>query len=370
MQTDSRKKISDLYKRVVTQFCAVPPVPSFQYVLRSTSGTSGSAPLHAVYRIVSSAFARHARTQRLLIAIAPRNARLLNMLLVRYGDEKGQKIMCLDGADVEHDIGPLLEDATPDGLFGSVSFVVRIAGVMSEKIRKSIPGILVTSEYVTPAQYDFLAQQFPDAAVSQVYATTETAQISLPPCGNLPLNSYHIVPDIDIRLHEVDETGVGMVTSSWDIIQGVHVDRYFTGDVGRLSHEPCVCGEKTTLTLMGRSGFDHIKLAGALLHRVEFDRVALLCKDMFDEYRAVAYTTENNGEMCGGIALTVYRKTGPLNEAEKSELAERFSAELFLTPNRTLADLVERGIFVPITVESVREPFVQSAKEVKLTRRA
>lgn len=173
-----------------------------------------------------------------------------------------------------------------------------------------------------------------------------------------------------MAIAQPDQGGVGDVLLSWDLPGGIRVSRYRIGDAGALVHEPCPCGENTRLELRGRSGYDYLKLSGAILHKDEFDRVAGLCGRFLDAYRAEAYTVEQMGRLLGGVALSVYRAAGPLSAEEKIALAQTFSAALFVTPTQTYANLVDRNIFVPLVIHNAEAPFPKGAKEVTLSMRA
>lgn len=366
---NDRTSLAALYAKVVAMFRVAPPAQASRYVLRSTSGTTGRGPLHIVYRIADSVLSHHDDSQRLVVCAVPRNSRLFNLLLVRYGSTKDQNVMFLDPKDTREDSTAILEDFAPDGLYGGVSFVASVASKLNSQALRKVRKLLVMGEYVTPTLRDFFARQFPRTALTQLYGTTETGPISMPPCGHLPLNSYHVIPEIEITLDAPEENGVGAVESSWNIVPGVRAERYASGDTGSLSNVPCACGQKLTLAIMGRSGFDYIKLAGAHLHRAEFDRVAFLCKDLFDEYRAEAYVAQEAGALRGVIVLSVYRKKGALQEEEKNRLRERFSTELSVAPTQHLADLVRQDAFLPLVVESVEDPFPEQNKRIPLRLR-
>jgi hypothetical protein len=106
-----------------------------------------------------------------------------------------------------------------------------------------------------------------------------------------------------------------------------------------------------------------------VLLREEFDRVAVLCRDLFDDYRAEASTRSERGERKGAIVLTVFRRDGCWSVDVERAIGRRFSRELFLTSTRTLAELVAAGLFLPLIVKRAEHAFPLKNKEVKLTER-
>lgn len=365
-----KNALAAVFGRAIDALVQTPPQKGELLLVRSTSGTTGNTPLHIVYEVTPEGFDRVRGAGRLLVCGSAMSQRLSNALLVRYGDTEKQRILCLHPADVGAELAPILKDFAPDMLFGMSSLTVSVSKAIGSAVFGSVRTLIVSGEYLTTPVRDILARYFPSATLFQMYASMETNQVSKLFCTHLPANAYHPLDTVSVTIDSPDEQGVGDILFGRILLRDFKMERYKIGDSGRLVQEACACGETTTLYLSGRSGYDYLKLAGAILRAEEFDRVANLCKDYIDEYRAEAFTIHRNGELCGGIVLQVYRKSGSLSEVEKSELAQFVSEELFLTPTRTLSDLVTKGIFVPIRVEVVLEPFARGAKEVKLRLRS
>lgn len=365
-----KKALAAVFARAIDALVQTPPQKGELLLVRSTSGTSGNAPLHIVYEVTPEGFDRVRGAERLLICGSAMSQRLSNALLVRYGDTKGQRILCLHPGDKPADLAPILKDFAPDMLFGMSSLIVSVAEAIGPSVSESLRTLIVSGEYLTAPVRAIFARYFPGAAFFQMYASMETNQVSKLFCTHLPANAYHPLDTVSVTIDSPDEQGVGDILFGRTLLRDFKMERYKIGDSGCIVQKPCACGETTTLYLSGRSGYDYLKLAGAVLRKEEFDRVANLCKDYIDEYRAEAFTSTEGGRVRGGIVLKSYRARGVLSEPEKRDLAKKFSAELFITPTRTLEQIAGEGLFVPLTVETVAEPFVRKTKDVTLSMRA
>ncbi len=200
-----------------------------------------------------------------------------------------------------------------------------------------------------------------------MYNTNETGALSKPPCGYLPLDSYHHAEGGGVLIDGADETGAGDILISKDLTPTVAVRDYRIGDIGRLRETPCACGESRTLQILGRRGYDYIKIGGALFLQKEFERVAGMCADLFDDYRAEAYEVFDESTPKGRLVLRVFRKNSLGGFKEKNEIAARYCRELFLSQSQTLGDFIEKGILLPLVVEYVERPFPATYKNLKLS---
>lgn len=227
----------------------------------------------------------------------------------------------------------------------------------------------VAGEVMTEPRVKLLRESFPFARIRTMYNVTELfLPVSLPSCGHTPLNQYHPAKDVTIEIREPDEHGYGDLLVTRHLPQGVTIERYRTGDIVRMCG-PCPCGEAITFEIVGRRGFDYLKIAGTILRREEFDRVLSLEPGMADDYRAEASEELVDGRITGKIVLRVFRADGVSDPQLGAHIAELVSQNLFLTPTRTLGELVSEKNFLPLVVEFVSEPFPAKFKEVKVMQR-
>jgi phenylacetate-coenzyme A ligase PaaK-like adenylate-forming protein len=366
----NREAIAALYREAAEQCIQTPPHPAKNYLVRSTSGTTGAKPLHVLYELGYEGTNRFPDARKVMLCASPMHVRLSNVLSISSAPTV-QQVLCFDPRMLEREdiAAHVIREFQPDTVFGMISFVSAVFTRIRTGLWDAIKRTVLTGEYLTEDTRALLKKCVPNARISQTYASTETAQVSKLQCVYLPPNAYHVLDGTDIEIHEPDEEGVGLVLVSKKVFRMIRLERYAIGDMGRLSSNTCACGEKQTLYMLGRSGYDHIKVAGALLRKEEFDRVAGLCPQYIDDYRAEAFIEHRPGQLLGGIELTVFRERGVLSERETAALAERFSSELFITPTRTLADLVRERIFMPLRISVVNKPFPLTLKVVKLKLR-
>lgn len=363
-----RKGVAALFAKAMEWFIATRPYDATEYLLRSTSGTTDSGPLHVISKTPPGVY-EYYDDRRLVVCMGMLNTRLSTTRSARFGRPRNQRILCIDPSDLGANLSQILDDYAPDTVFGAVSFVSALATRARFERMDKVVRVSLTAEYLTTAARDALQKAFPKARVIGSYGTSETSLTTKYPCEFLPPGAHHPFATLDVAIENPDEHGVGDIVLSWDIVPGTRAERYRVGDQGRLVLEPCRCGERRTLVVMGRSGYDYIKLVGAVLRKEEFDRVAALQKEYIDDYRAEAYTVSNHGVTLGGVVLSVYRARGMLNDVERDELGRRVSEVLFVTPTRTYADLVRDKLFAPIVIESVDRAFERTGKEVKLRMR-
>jgi phenylacetate-coenzyme A ligase PaaK-like adenylate-forming protein len=145
----------------------------------------------------------------------------------------------------------------------------------------------------------------------------------------------------------------------------MRLEEYHIGDVGRLFEYSCPCGKSSVLEVLGRAGFDYVKLAGAILRQEEFDRV-IARLNMFDDYRATFSSSYAGARLQGQGIVHIYRKDGVGTPALAREIATQIEKELFVTPTRTWGQLVEDGLLLPLDVVFVPKPFPVGNKPVRL----
>lgn len=357
-QIMDRTQIASLCRRTLF----LPVDRSVEYSLVMTSGTSGAEPIMAKLPTQHvKAWAEGA--QRRVVCVGTLNLRLRNVLLTK---NNGGTTIAVDRSDLSSELAPLLSDFEPDCLLGVLSFVARVTEYMHANARHKVRTIRLASEMLLPNYERFFQVQFPFAERKMLYISVEAGAISKPTCAFLPKNCYHPESGVTIEIEDPDKCGVGNLLVSRTLVGDIVLKRYRIGDLASLRDGACPCGEKQSFELHGRLGLDTVKLAGMILHRVEFDRVAVLCSAFFDDYRAEARVVEVEGKMQAEIILRIYRARGEPNVSECKRVAELFHSELFLTPTETLGTLVEQERARPLIVVSSPEPFQPKNKDIKL----
>lgn len=354
----------------LSEFLAHTSHDAGNHSLRMTSGTTDGRPILIMWDNSRAAHRLFTDEKRVAICVGLLSVRLGNALLVRNGlAAHDARVLCIDMQDVSDAFTPLIADFSPSAFYGHPSVVIRIAPYLTAESGAGVEALYLTGETVSVALQVAFTSAFPAARIRPLYNTSETGVLSKPPCGHLPLDSYHPAEGVDMRILDPDETGAGDILVSKELTPTVAVRDYRIGDIGRLHLAPCVCGEARTLQILGRRGYDYIKVAGALLLQKEFERVAGMCAGLFDDYRVEASEALEGGTLQGRLTLRVFRKEGSGTLEDAREIAARYGRELFLSQSQTLGDFIEKNAFLPLTVEYVERPFPPTHKNVKLVHR-
>ncbi len=358
-----RSEFAEIAQRNMGDFFASPPTHNFfEWAIRVTSGTTQTVPLVFVSHFEPPAFSRYASVNSPVVCFGSMCSRLTNALFAVHAQGTGiSHALFLDNKDIGLGLRDIFAEQKPDSFFGFTSFVARAAEWIDAHLAVQVKFLFLAGERLTPELEVFFKEKFPNAAISMTYIANELGQITKPICAHQPRNHYHPAEGVVIEIDTPDHTGAGDIMVTKKIYRGMQVTRYKTGDIGRIREEACACGASQTLEVVGRRGNDYIKLAGALLFREEFDRVAKNLS-LFDDYRVDARTDE----MRGSLRMKVYRKDGVGTLALAQEIADRFSREVYLTPTQTLSELVEKDLFLPLSLEFVERPFPIQNKEVKI----
>ncbi len=362
-----RKDVAALSEQVFEDFLAQPPKDVKNYSIRMTSGTTGGGPFLTIWeRKDGSSIASGSR--RFMITFGPRAMRLSNLLFFRTDPKNaGALAMVADVADAKAEDGHLVDEFAPDRIYGFPSFTARVAEHTSAETGRGVNTIGLSGEALSKDVRGLFSEKFPNARIVMTWAAAEAGVISKPPCEFLKENQYHPRDEVHIDIQDPDETGAGLLLISKTLYGGHRIEQYRTGDVARLLKAPCPCGETITFELLGRAGYDFIKLVGAILRREEFDRVVRLCTDHFDDYRVEAEQILDNGTLRGRVTLKIFREAAPVEEDARRRIETTFAKNVFVSVTQTIADVVGQGIFLPFRVETSTEPFPRGSKDFKLS---
>ncbi len=338
---------------------------AWRYCIRVTSGTTGGQLIGTAFRYQPEAIKRFSGFHAPILCLGASATRLAYNIQARHGLPEESRSLALDGTDLTDDLTRVISEYKPDSIFGFVSFAVRVAEYIDAETASGIQALVLGGECITAEMDTFLREKFPQARLTMRYISLEVGRISEESCGYQARNHYHPYKGVRVEIDSPDEDGVGEVLVS----PGTRPDvvRYRTGDVGRMKKGPCACGASETIELLGRNGRDYVKLAGALVRRDECDRVAKEIA-LFDDYRVEASQVITGGKLQGKLVLRVFRKDGHYSPMLQAQIEREFSKKLYLTPSRTLAELVHTGEFSPLSVEFSHTPFPLKHKEIKIVR--
>lgn len=328
-------------------------------MLASTSGTSGGVPLLIIrerdldqWKWDQLDVKEPLRIVSLMSSQTSRLAHATSMFLT-YG--KPVSILNLEVSDLTEDLPALLKDFNPNGFYGVPSFIVRLIESIETRdlLFKDVIFVGVMGELLTHSRYETLQTSFPRALIRSYYGSGDAGAIG-PSCKFLPLNYFHVIPSVRVRIDDPDASGAGEVLVSRKVLSYT-IEDHKTGDLGRIHHRVCPCGEKTSLEIIGRSGYDHVKILGALLHRDEFDRVMKMLSDYIEKYRVEVREIEKDGHHCGEITIRILPTPScSLSPQTAEHILKTILDNLFVTPSRTLGALVQENIFLTPAIQFVR----------------
>lgn len=354
-----RDDIRVVVEREFNAFVDQLPQDSQNWWVRTTSGTTQKAPLVIAARVDDTDQWGSGGGARLLCS-GLRSVRLHNVMLARKAQGADMRVCVVDNSDLAQPFAALIEDVSPSRIAGFPSFIARVALSLSPQIKSAVVSLRCTGEVIGSALSDLFSAQFPNASIQMLYKANEIGMISKPTCGKGSGNAYHPRSDVTVDIEKPDEHGVGSLLIS---VSTRGIVRYRIGDLVRFIDGACACGEAVTFQIVGRAGFDYVKVVGALIHRAEFDRVTLKFKDILD-YRAEVRTTVRQGALRGAVVLTIYAPEW--DEAARAAFERDFAKECFVTASSTIADLVEGEVFEPFQVVLSQVPFEPTHKDIKI----
>ncbi len=364
----SREELASIADKAFDDLVANGPRNSvWEYCIRVTSGTSGNSPLISIpTHTVPDDFAQWWQSDtRMLVVQGTMNTRLSNALACRKDPrEDVPHVLLIDTHDLENNVSALLSDFAPEVLVGIPGVLLRTLPSITSETAAKVQRLHLTGELLSQAARIDLHARFPSARIARAYLTTELGILSAYPCEYTTTNSYHPRRGVLVEIDAPDTDGIGSVLVSTELRAGYPVQRYRIGDTGRLCG-PCACGATDTFELLGRTGMEYAKVAGAIIRRDECERVATTHLPAGTDYRFEAGTEASSGR--GWMTLHVVR-AHDLSSPERETIATLIAEDLFLTPSRTLAHLVRDNLFLPFTIIWHKDPFPvpRSLKETRL----
>jgi phenylacetate-CoA ligase len=226
--------------------------------------------------------------------------------------------------------------------------------------------ISIGAEFCSSARYAYFKKQFPQATFHLRYGNSEQGGgvrnyrcKELEASGNP--NIFHV--DENICLIEiVDENGnpanegaVGEIVTTDLQRKAFPLIRYRLKDMGSLSKVACECGNSTLLTINGRTGFDFLKINGLTLHSELIAEAVAQAKELV-ELRWQLHLHEEIPNDKPKLKFSLQLKLLPKFAVKTSDpflieiISEKISAKLQLSKTKTLKNLAEEGIVLPLEI--------------------
>jgi phenylacetate-coenzyme A ligase PaaK-like adenylate-forming protein len=344
-----------------------------KYIIRTTSGTTGSEPLFIIRRKnnPNKEMDYYGDFKRVVGFFGSLNARLSHLSNIIYRRENSA-ILFIDNKDLNSYLDSLLKQFKPDSFCGFPSFIVKaLEYIQDQKILEGIKHISYRGEYLSSAKQRILKNKLPNAKLTSFYAAAELGTLSSF-CPYLSIGLYHPEDGVNVDIMNQDENRIGEIVISMKISNNVKVEKYLIGDIGRFvkSGEKCECGKSITFEVLGRKDFDYIKICGAIITQDDFERVVSYLKLYIADYRGyIKEIITHNNCLVGEIQLEI-KPTDKLRAMKYPEIfiQEEISKRLYLTPSQTLRDLVEKNVFLPLRISFKSNVGRGGYKDVKLRK--
>lgn len=367
-RTLNRADIAKLNDKIFNNFISSVPNDASKYGIRITSGTSGGEPIMSVLEYGDKQFNKFGANKRIITCVGSRNAQLANVIHLRKQiSDYAQRILLLEINNLADKLPRLLEDFSPEAIFGHPSFVSRLVKYFNTVAKKSLSTMRLAGERVTKLQESVFNSYLPKVRVSMHYAVNEVGLIG-EQCVNLLINQYHPISGVNIEIVEKDATGAGDILISKKLAHNIFLEKYDIGDTGRFLPDVCACGERIIFEHLGRNGYDYVKIAGALVKQDELDRIMPPLLRFMDDYRVEVSEVLDEDKLKGKVVLRAFSNSGFPTRELIEEMTKDLSNCFYLTPTRTLADLVKDEEFVPLSIEFTSSPFPQKNKNSKLVQ--
>jgi len=361
-----REGIARLTTQRLEECIASPPSPAYLYSLKMTSGTTND-PMLSMQDNIPPYFLTLRAYERFVLCHAARALRLSNAVYVRYQKTDAPiRIITVDPVDLVPEIASLFEDYAPDSMRGLPSLIIRLAEQLPLPVTSEFKEVHMAGELFTRARIDFLKEHFPRTRFKCTYISAETGMISASPCGYLPFNWYHPRDGVTIDIDAAGQEDAGGVLVTMDLGLDIHVERYRIGDSGRWRSFDCLCGAAQTFEVLGREGFDYIKILGCIIRAEEGERIFSRYKHLFESYRIEVEEVYSTGVLQGRLTLRTYSSDWKISDEEIRAFLEYFSDNFFMTPTKMLSMLVHDGVFEPVVFVQEAEPLPQGGKNYTL----
>lgn len=227
----------------------------------------------------------------------------------------------------------------------------RVAGILG-----TIKLLALSSETLTAARRAELCAAYPQAAIANLYASSEIGQFAMAPCPRMierGVSEFHINADALAAVELID----GELVVSYGLNRAMPLVRYRTGDYFEPG-VPCDCGLPGPTLRWSHRDADRLRINGLEFTVEEADRVmGELPHVPVPEYQV-------HFEPAAGAAVTMRVEiVGDPQVAAQAAAIERDLPDLWrLSSNATLRTALERGLIAGLSVDIVPAVSDRAAK--------
>jgi len=249
--------------------------------------------------------------------------------------------------------------------------ILKIRGYATGKIRL----IALGNEIMSDITKKEIQNIFPSSRMLRHYATTESSRLGYQ-CHNIEnTDKYHEYDDYHI--YEIinpenalpctrGETGELVITNLWTD-SATPLIRYRTGDLAEYTEDLCKCGKKM-FRVLGRIGFDRVRLGGITLFNENFEKAISSAASFVSDYQIHIFEKNKRGRIMPGIEVEcVLRKGIKGSDMLKKNIEERIMSNFEIARDYTWKTAVEKNIFLPIEARFTNEIKRDELKPQKIT---
>lgn len=227
--------------------------------------------------------------------------------------------------------------------------------------------LALSSETLTQTKRDSLQRIYPNAAIANLYASSEIGQFILYPCARMlerRESSFHFLQDSLLALELIE----GELIVSYALNRAFPLIRYRTGDHFEIVSESCDCGRSgPTLRWSGREQVDKIRLHGFEIRREDTDALFASLNGLPGrDYQIHLYTDVDQKK----VRIVVELKVETSSITHPQHVSDMVRNELLrgwmLAPGITAAHAIEKGVVSDLQVQFVPAFSVSGEKTRRL----
>lgn len=238
---------------------------------------------------------------------------------------------------------------------------------------KKIKRLVLIGEYCTRQKALIFKKSFKNSLINYNYGVSEAQGgaigINCKYLDSLLTNYFHSAPDYFCETTEDCELIVTDLGKN-----GFPLIRYKTGDGVQMEDFKCKCGASKRMRILGRINYDSVRIHGTFIYANLIEKTLLPFKKylgsplwqlhVYEVIRGEKILPKLKLQLVGSEILKQVQAYGSerpqarrddKRESIKKMIEEGVSQKLYLSPRKTLTDLVRESIFLPLEVEFVQE---------------